>query len=44
MLWIAIAFIVAMMIGFLIPRKPLSLNLNANKPLPPSPKDPFKPD
>ena len=29
MLWIALAFVVAMMVGFLIPRKPLSLNLDA---------------
>lgn len=29
MLWIALAFVVAMMVGFLLPRKPLTLNLNA---------------
>ena len=28
MLWIALAFMVAMMAGFLIPKKPLKLNLN----------------
>ena len=27
MLWIALGFVVAMMVGFLVPRKPLSLNL-----------------
>jgi uncharacterized protein YneF (UPF0154 family) len=36
MLWIALAFVVAMMVGFLIPRKPLTLNLNA-PPKPPHP-------
>ena len=35
MLWIALAFVVAMMIGFLIPRKPLQLNL---KPPPGGPR------
>ena len=29
MLWIALAFMVAMMVGFLIPKKPLKLNLDA---------------
>jgi hypothetical protein len=43
MLWIALAFIVAMMIGFLMPRKPLSLNLSAKKSLPPRAQDPFAP-
>jgi len=27
MLWIALGFVVAMMIGFLVPRKPLKLDL-----------------
>jgi hypothetical protein len=35
MLWIALAFVVAMMVGFLIPRKPLKLNLNAPPKSPP---------
>ena len=48
MLWIALGFVVAMMVGFLIPRKPLKLNLNAGpKASPPkSPAtsgDPFAP-
>ena len=29
MLWIALGFMVALMVGFLIPKKPLKLNLNA---------------
>jgi hypothetical protein len=44
MLWIALAFVVAMMVGFLIPRKPLSLNLNAPPKTPPkAPDDPNHP-
>jgi uncharacterized protein YneF (UPF0154 family) len=38
MLWIALAFVVAMMVGFLIPRKPLKLNLNAPPKAPDNPK------
>ena len=37
MLWIAMAFVVAMMVGFLVPRKPLQLNLK------PPPKPPAAP-
>ena len=36
MLWIALAFMVAMMVGFLIPKRPLKLNLNAPPKLPPA--------
>ena len=36
MLWIAIAFVVAMMVGFLMPRKPLKLNLNPPPGTPPT--------
>jgi hypothetical protein len=35
MLWIAIAFVVALMIGFLVPRKPLKLDLEGPPPGPP---------
>jgi hypothetical protein len=45
MLWIAMAFVVAMMVGFLIPRKPLQLNLKAPpKPSAPPPAAPKAPD
>ena len=46
MLWIALAFVVAMMVGFLIPRKPLKLNLNPPPKVPPpaSPDQPKPPD
>ena len=37
MLWIAIAFVVAMMVGFLIPRQPLKLDLKGAPKLPASP-------
>ena len=42
MLWIALAFVVAMMVGFLIPRKPLKLNLNAPPKAPAPPTSPAK--
>lgn len=35
MLWIALAFVVAMMIGFLVPRKPLKLDLKGPPRSPP---------
>ncbi len=35
MLWIALAFVVAMMIGFLVPRKPLKLDLKGPPKSPP---------
>ena len=34
MLWIALAFVVAMMVAFLVPRKPLKLDLNPKSPPP----------
>ena len=40
MLWIALAFVVAMMVGFLSPRKPLKLNLNAPPKAPAPPTSP----
>lgn len=44
MLWIAFAFVVAMMVGFLVPRKPLKLDLSPRPPKPGDvPKDPFSP-
>jgi hypothetical protein len=36
MLWIIMGFVVAMMVGFLVPRKPLSLNLKPSS-RPPAP-------
>lgn len=36
-IWIALAFVIAMMVGFVFPKKPLKLNLNAP---PKSPDDP----
>jgi len=43
MLWIALAFVVAMMVGFLVPRKPLKLNLNAPPKSPSPPRAPAPP-
>jgi hypothetical protein len=41
MLWIALAFVVAMMVGFLFPKKPLKLDLKGPPKAPPEPpKDP----
>ena len=43
MLWIAIGFVVAMMVGFLWPRKPLKLDLKGPRPPePPSTNGPRK--
>jgi hypothetical protein len=43
MLWIAMGFVVAMMIGFLMPRKPLKLDLRARRSQLPPPQDAFAP-